>query len=102
MENHFRKALHKLVTHPTTLTSQNSGREVIILKLDYFEAQIFSKIDYFDHFLIFSSFQVLSLEEILAEGVPAQVSADHNNEEYQNDHHWIITLIIKMIIGLSF
>ena len=23
-----RKALHKLVTHPTTLTSQNSGREV--------------------------------------------------------------------------
>jgi len=37
-----RKALHKLVTHPTTLTSQNSGREV------------------------------LSLEEILAEGVPAQ------------------------------
>jgi len=37
-----RKALHKLVTHPTTLTSQNSGREV------------------------------LSLEEILAEGVPGQ------------------------------
>ena len=26
-----RKALHKLVTHPTTLTSQNSGREVILL-----------------------------------------------------------------------
>ena len=38
MENYFRKALHKLVTHPTTLTSQNSGREVDILKLDYFEA----------------------------------------------------------------
>ena len=37
MENYFRKALHKLVTHPTTLTSQNSGREVIISKLDYFE-----------------------------------------------------------------
>ena len=39
MENHFRKALHKLVTHPTTLTSQNSGREVIILKLDFFKLE---------------------------------------------------------------
>ena len=37
MENHFRKALHKLVTHPTTLTSQNSGREVIISKLDFLD-----------------------------------------------------------------
>ena len=27
----YRKALHKLVTHPTTLTSQNSGREVSVL-----------------------------------------------------------------------
>ena len=37
-------------------------------------------------FLIFSSSQVLSLEEILAEGVPAQVTADHNDEDYQIDH----------------
>ena len=37
MENYFRKALHKLVTHPTTLTSQNSGREVIISKLDFLD-----------------------------------------------------------------
>ena len=28
MQKSPRKALHKLVTHPTTLTSQNSGREV--------------------------------------------------------------------------
>ena len=91
MENHFRKALHKLVTHPTTLTSQNSGREVIILKLDYlghFDAWwlIILKLFYLGIFLIFSSSQVLSLEEILAEGVPAQVTADHNDEDYQIDH----------------
>ena len=43
-----RKVLHKLVTHPTTLTSQNSGREV------------------------------LSLEEILAEGVSG--GRDDNHE----------------------
>ena len=60
------------------------------------------KLDHFDRFLIFSFFQVLSLEEILAEGVPAQVPADHSDEYCQNDHHWIIALIIKMIIELSF
>ena len=43
-----RKVLHKLVTHPTTLTSQNSGREV------------------------------LSLEEILAEGV---AGLNNNNKD---------------------
>ena len=30
-QKYFRKALHKLVTHPTTLTSQNSGREVMVM-----------------------------------------------------------------------
>ena len=43
-----RKVLHKLVTHPTTLTSQNSGKEV------------------------------LSLEEILAEGV---AGLNNNNKD---------------------
>ena len=47
-----RKVLHKLVTHPTTLTSQNSGKEV------------------------------LSLEEILAEGV-AGVNNNNNKEDKQ-------------------
>ena len=45
-----RKVLHKLVTHPTTLTSQNSGKEV------------------------------LSLEEILAEGVSG---LNNNKEDHQ-------------------
>ena len=45
-----RKVLHKLVTHPTTLTSQNSGREV------------------------------LSLEEILAEGV---AGGNHDKDDKQ-------------------
>ena len=65
---------------------------MIILKLDYLETRSFLDIFFF---------QVLSLEEILAEGVPVQVTADHSDEDCQNDHHWNITLIIKMIIGLS-
>ena len=50
---------------------------MIILKLDYFETRSFLDIFFF---------QVLSLEEILAEGVPAQVTADHSDEDCQNDH----------------
>ena len=46
-----RKVLHKLVTHPTTLTSQNSGKEV------------------------------LSLEEILAEGVAGINSHDRDDKQ---------------------
>jgi len=45
-----RKCLHKLVTHPTTLTSQNSGKEV------------------------------LSLEEILAEGISNGSSSDKEDK----------------------
>ena len=56
-----------------------------ILKLDYFEARSFLDIFFF---------QVLSLEEILAEGVPAQVTADHSDEDCQNDHHWNHHLLI--------
>ena len=76
---------------------------MIILKLDYFITSCYLRGDYFEArpFLDIFFFQVLSLEEILAEGVPAQVTADHSDEDCQNDHHWNITLIIKMIIGLS-
>ena len=45
-----RKAVHKLVTHPTTLTSQNSGKEV------------------------------LSLEEILAEGIAGVKTSDREED----------------------
>ena len=50
-----RKVLHKLITHPTTLSSQNSGKEV------------------------------LSLEEILAEGVAGR-SKDSMDEKPRSRH----------------
>ena len=60
MENHSRKALHKLVTHPTTLTSQNSGREVIFSKLESFATWIcwslrILKLENFEAWLFWSS-----------------------------------------------
>ena len=70
-----RKVLHKLVTHPTTLTSQNSGKEVT-LSCTFSKFMILSCSN-----ITLNIIKVLSLEEILAEGVAGINNHDRDDKQ---------------------